>query len=126
MNSKFVLCLKNQDCEDLELRKIYQILPDSTASEEGYVRVIDESGEDYLYPGSYFVEIAVPSSAESVFAVATYLTNNANSWEMKDWRFLATSSQNPIDFFHKVHTTVKLTAKSELHPKQGHVLEGTS
>ena len=71
MNSKFVLCLKNQDCEDLELRKIYIVLPDTTASKEGYLRVIDESGEDYLYPESYFVEIAVPSSAEGVFAVAT-------------------------------------------------------
>ena len=71
MNSKYVLCLKNNDCEDLELRKIYQAIPDSSATEEGYIRVIDESGEDYLYPESYFVEIAVPSSAEQVFAVAT-------------------------------------------------------
>lgn len=71
MNSKFVLCLKNQDCEDLEVRKIYQVVPDESASEEGYLRIIDESGEDYLYPKSYFVDIAVPSSAKQVFAVAT-------------------------------------------------------
>ena len=43
--SQFVVCVRNEDCEDLELRKIYQVLPDETAVEDGYIRVIDESGE---------------------------------------------------------------------------------
>ena len=51
----FMLCIENKDCEDLERRKIYQVLHDSEASQEGYVRVIDASGKDYLYPESYFI-----------------------------------------------------------------------
>ncbi len=53
--NQFALCIKNSDCEDLEKRKLYQILPDEAATQEGYMRVIDESGEDYLYPESYFI-----------------------------------------------------------------------
>ena len=41
----FALCMENRDCEDLEKRKIYQVLPDEKARKEGYLRVIDESGE---------------------------------------------------------------------------------
>ena len=63
MNEKdrqFVLCIKNDGCEDLETRKIYEVLPDETAAKDDYIRIVDESGEDYLYPSSYFypVEIA--------------------------------------------------------------------
>ena len=54
---KFVVCVQKQDCEDLELRKIYQVLPDEKAAEDGYVRVLDDSGEDYLYPADYFLPI---------------------------------------------------------------------
>jgi hypothetical protein len=60
----FVLCVENKDCEDLEKRKIYQVLPDKEAEKEGYLRVIDESGEDYLYPQSYFVLIQLPREAQ--------------------------------------------------------------
>ena len=52
---KLALCVKNDGCEDLELRKIYEVLPDVRASKVGYLRIEDESGEDYLYPESYFV-----------------------------------------------------------------------
>ncbi len=56
----FVLCIENKDCDDLETRKIYQVLSDPEAEAEGYLRVIDESGEDYLYPAAYFVAISIP------------------------------------------------------------------
>ncbi len=59
----FALCIENKDCDDLEKRKIYQILPDNEAAEEGYLRVVDESGEDYLYPESYFIAIKLPHAA---------------------------------------------------------------
>ena len=59
---RFVLCIRNEDCEDLEPRKVYQVLPDEAAAEDGYIRVIDESGEDYLYPESYFALIELPPS----------------------------------------------------------------
>ena len=66
----FVLCLETQDCDDLESRKIYQVLPDDRADEEGYVRIIDESGEDYLYPASYFIPISLPQKACEAFLLA--------------------------------------------------------
>ena len=66
---QFVLCVKNDDAEDVELRKIYEVLPDRKASQDGYVRVIDESGEDYLYPESYFVAITLPAAAQQAMLV---------------------------------------------------------
>ena len=54
---RFLLCVRNARCEDLELRKLYEHLPDAVAAREGYVRVVDESGEDYLYPETYFVAV---------------------------------------------------------------------
>ena len=68
--TQFALCIENNDCEDLEKRKLYQILPDVAATQEGYMRVIDESGEDYLYPESYFILIELPRQAEEIL-VAT-------------------------------------------------------
>ena len=56
----FVVCIENKDCDDLEKRKVYQIIPDEDAKKEGYLRVIDESGEDYLFPQSYFIMISLP------------------------------------------------------------------
>ena len=54
---RFVVCIRNESCEDLELRKIYQVMPDEHATKEGFIRVVDESGEDYLYPADYFLPI---------------------------------------------------------------------
>jgi len=66
----FALCVENRDCEDLEKRKIYKILPDEKAEKEGYFRIIDESGEDYLYPQSYFVLVQLPREAQEALRVA--------------------------------------------------------
>jgi len=71
-NLRFVICIKNEDCEDLEVRKIYQVLPDETAAEDNYLRVIDESGEDYLYPADYFVEIQLPQAIEKAVLFASW------------------------------------------------------
>ena len=65
---RFVLCVRNTGCEDLELRKIYERVPDPSATRLGYVRVVDESGEDYLYPEDYFVAVEVPGRAERALA----------------------------------------------------------
>ena len=48
----------------MEKRKIYQILPDEESEKEGYLSVIDESGEDYLYPRSYFILVHLPPEAQ--------------------------------------------------------------
>ena len=69
-NSKaYGLCIKNRGyAASLEIRKIYQVLGDSKAEALGLVRVIDESGDDYLYPQSFFVQIDVPKLATRLFA----------------------------------------------------------
>jgi len=57
----FAICLCNNDYPaSLEVRKIYQILPDTEAAKHHQLRVIDESGEDYLYPDDYFATIQLP------------------------------------------------------------------
>ena len=68
MKSTFVLCIRNEGCEDLEPRKVYQVLPDETAARDGYVRVVDESGEDYLYPAGCFVPVELPEAAAKALA----------------------------------------------------------
>ena len=67
--SRFVVCIRNEDCEDLEPRKIYKVLPDES-SNDGYIRVIDDSGEDYLYPQDYFVPIELPRAAQKALLSA--------------------------------------------------------
>lgn len=57
----FVICIRNDGYPaSLEKRKIYQLLPDAEARKHSQVRVIDESGEDYLYPAAYFVMVELP------------------------------------------------------------------
>jgi hypothetical protein len=66
--NKFTLCIADKDCDDLEKGKVYPIVPDDSAAKEGYVRVVDESGEDYLYPKSYFVSIVLPQEAQDALS----------------------------------------------------------
>src|SRR3990170_275997 len=58
--TRFAICLKNKGSEDLVVRKVYQVLPDEKAEKQGLLRIIDESGEDYLYPAGYFFFINLP------------------------------------------------------------------
>ena len=67
---QFALCVENKDCEDLEKRKIYQVIPDEDASKDGYLREIDESGEDYLYPQSNFILVQLRRQAHEALQVA--------------------------------------------------------
>lgn len=70
MEARFVVCLSNEGFEAaLEPRKIYPSLPDSDAEREGLVRVVDESGEDYLYPSTMFEPVSVSERAVRAFAV---------------------------------------------------------
>ena len=58
---QLVLCLRNRGYEvSLERRKLYQVIPDRDAAKHGQLRVIDESGEDYLYPASFFAFVKLP------------------------------------------------------------------
>lgn len=65
---QFLLCIRNEGCEDLELRKLYPQLPDAKAAASSYVRVVDESGEDYLYPARLFVAVELTSAAKRAVA----------------------------------------------------------
>ncbi|KYC39909.1 hypothetical protein WA1_28490 [Scytonema hofmannii PCC 7110] len=70
LDVQFVVCIRNDDYPaSLEVRKIYQVLPDNYANEHRLLRIIDESGEDYLYPVVYFVPIELPQAAEIAFSV---------------------------------------------------------
>jgi hypothetical protein len=72
---QFVICVKNKGyAASLELRKLYEAVSDSTAAELHQVRVIDESGEDYLYPREYFVPVHLPESAERALRRAASAT----------------------------------------------------
>lgn len=69
---QFAVCIKNERYPaSLGLRKIYQVMPDDRAAEHQFIRVIDESGEDYLYPADYFVPIELPEAAEKAFSVSS-------------------------------------------------------
>ncbi len=67
--SSYVLCIDDGGYpESLEVRKVYATLPDERAAEDQYIRVIDETGEDYLYPVSLFVPIDVPPKATNILS----------------------------------------------------------
>ena len=68
--SGFVVCIRNDDCEDLEVRKLYRVLPEDAAVEDGLLRVVDESGEDYLYPAELFLKIELPQETEKALLPA--------------------------------------------------------
>jgi hypothetical protein len=71
MASKFVICIKNDDYPvSLEVRKLYSRIPDSDAERHGQIRIVDESGEDYLYPEEYFRAIDLPAEVERSIAGA--------------------------------------------------------
>lgn len=62
---KFAVCINNADYPAaLEVHKIYRVLPDDDAAIDGDIRVVDKSGEDYIYPAEYFVFVELPSSVE--------------------------------------------------------------
>lgn len=63
----FAVCIDNEDYPvSLESRKLYEIIPDDEAASHRQLRVIDESGEDYLYPSHYFQLVTLPPSLERV------------------------------------------------------------
>jgi hypothetical protein len=67
MRQHFAICINNAEYQaSLEVHKIYRVLPDEDALLEGDLRIIDESGEDYLYPADYFVLVKLPQNIEQV------------------------------------------------------------
>jgi hypothetical protein len=69
---QFVICIENDGYPaSLELWKVYRVLPDKKASKHQLIRVVDESGEDYLYDKSYFVPIKLPQVVEEALLRAS-------------------------------------------------------
>lgn len=68
----FAVCINNSEYPaSLELHKIYRVLPDEDAARDGDLRVIDESGEDYLYPADYFMMLELPREVQRALLQAT-------------------------------------------------------
>ena len=67
--TSFALCVRRGPEDDLETRKAYPVLP-AQPNETGFLRVVDESGEDYLYPADYFVLLELPQAAEQALSQA--------------------------------------------------------
>jgi hypothetical protein len=68
-NQTYALCVRNDDYPaSLELRKLYRVLEDDFAGEHGLIRVVDESGEDYLYPSDFFVQVDLPAAIQKTLA----------------------------------------------------------
>ena len=59
----YVICIRSEESADIEVRKVYEVLPDESAAKRGHLRVVDESGEDYLYPKECFAPIHLPEEA---------------------------------------------------------------
>ena len=74
-SSKFVICIEAGENDCLETRKVYQVLPDESAAKDDHIRVIDDSGEDYLYPQSQFVAVEFSQAVEEAILSAAWLGN---------------------------------------------------
>lgn len=71
VKTRFLVCIKNEGYPaSLELRKLYERVPDKSAEVQAMVRIIDESGEDYLYPAANFVPVALSQKLKRAVAAA--------------------------------------------------------
>jgi hypothetical protein len=68
---QFAICISTDDPDLLTPRRIYQVLPDERAASSNYIRVIDNEGEDYLYPSQYFIFVDFPPAAERALLQAS-------------------------------------------------------
>jgi len=69
MTKQVAICIRGADDDDLELREAYPVLP-AASNETGFLRVVDESGDDYLYPSDYFIVVKVSRTAEEALLKA--------------------------------------------------------
>jgi hypothetical protein len=68
MKAKFVMCIDNENYPlDLTIHKVYKVIPDEDAEQRKLVRIVDDSGEDYLHSASRFVSVELSEEAEQSF-----------------------------------------------------------
>ena len=71
IKARFAICVDNAEYPaSLELHKVYRVLPDSDAEQDGDLRVVDESGEDYLFPAEYFILVELPSKTAQTLSAS--------------------------------------------------------
>jgi hypothetical protein len=68
---QFAICIRTDDPDLLTPRRIYEVLPDESAARSKYIRIIDNEGEDYLYPASYFVFAEFPPAVQQALLQAS-------------------------------------------------------
>lgn len=69
---EFVICIRNSGYKaSLELRKIYETIPDAQAAKRNFLRILDESGEDYLYPEKYFLAVRLDAPVKKALLRAS-------------------------------------------------------
>ena len=68
---RFAICISAEGCDDLEVWKLYRVLPDKKAAKESFLRIVDESGEDYLYPADRFLVVGLaPPAVKKLLAAS--------------------------------------------------------
>ena len=72
----FVVCIQAEESSDIEVRKLYEVLPDEAAAKRGYLRIVDESGDDYLYPAECFSPVQLQEKALRALKSHALLTNS--------------------------------------------------
>ena len=71
LNARYVVCIRNEGyAASLDIRKIYRVVEDREASERGLLRVVDETGEDYLFPGEFFMPIELTEAVRKALGAA--------------------------------------------------------
>ena len=69
--SDYVICIDNSEYPvSLEIHKLYRVLADEDAFQDGDLRIVDESGEDYLYPAEYFLSVNLPSETKEQLEIS--------------------------------------------------------
>jgi hypothetical protein len=63
-NPQFAICVNTDDPDLLTPRSVYEVLPDESAAKSRYIRVVDNEGEDYLYPKEYFIFVELPQTVQ--------------------------------------------------------------
>ena len=86
----FAVCVTDDSSEDLEQRRLYQALPDRAAAQEGYIRIVDESGEDYLYPSDLSVAVRLPPG------VAKRLMSSSRQQPVTPSRYGSSLTKRPL------------------------------
>ena len=69
---RFAICIRSDDPDSLTPRRVYEVLPDENADKSIYIRVIDNEGEDYLYPAAYFMFVDFPPAVQQALLQASW------------------------------------------------------